>query len=135
VTGRLPWPANRRGFGWCKQLGAAFQSKDHPMTNPKTPRRMARAPYQPADPNDVGSKRADLQTADLTDKRVTKRGQVVAMLRADCGATLAAIVTVTGWQAHTVRAALTGLRKNGHTIERSSVDGETRYRLIEVAAE
>ena len=104
------------------------------MTNPKTQRRMARPPYEPVGANDAGSERADLQTAEPTEKRVTKQDQVIAMLRTDGGATLAAIVEVTCWQANTARAALTGLRKKRHCIERSSVDGETRYRIIEAAA-
>ena len=105
------------------------------MINPKTPRRMARPPYEPVGSNDVGSERADQQTADPSEKRVTKQSQVIAMLRADGGAALAAIVEATGWQAHTARAALTGLRKKGNAIERSSVDSETRYRIIEATAE
>lgn len=105
------------------------------MTNPKTPRRMARPPYEPADPDEAGSERPDLQTAEPAEKRVTKQSQVIAMLRAESGTTLAAIVGATGWQAHSVRAALTGLRKKNHAIERSSVDGETRYRIVEATAE
>ena len=42
---------------------------------------------------------------------------------------LAAIVAATGWQAHSARAALTGLRQQGHAIERSKLDGETRYAI------
>ena len=60
---------------------------------------------------------------------------VIDLLRLEGGATLAGIVAATGWQAHTARAALTGLRKKGHAIERFSADGVTRYRIIEAAAE
>lgn len=46
------------------------------------------------------------------------------------GATIAALEKATGWQPQSVRAALTGLRKKGHTIERSK-DGKgvTVYRV------
>ncbi len=38
---------------------------------------------------------------------------------------------VTGWQSHSIRAALTGLRRKGHAIERSkSTKGDTVYRII-----
>ena len=52
------------------------------------------------------------------------------MLRRQQGATIAELIEATGWQAHTVRAALTGLRKKGHDITRGSRDGMTTY-LIE----
>lgn len=107
------------------------------MTNSKSPRRMARPPYGApgSAEGNAESGAAQSQVADGTEKRVTKQSQVIAMLCADGGTTLAAIVAATGWQAHTARAALTGLRKKGHAVERSSVDGETRYRIIEAAAE
>ena len=39
-------------------------------------------------------------------------------------------MAATGWQAHTVRAALSGLRKAGMTLAREKVDGETVYRIV-----
>ncbi len=68
-------------------------------------------------------------------KRPTKQSQVLDLLRGEGGVALAAIVAATGWQAHTARAALPGLRKQGHAIERSKVDGETRYAITAAAAE
>ena len=50
------------------------------------------------------------------------------------GATIAELQTATGWQAHSARAFLSGLRKAGRTLvkeERKS--GETSYRLVAVA--
>jgi DNA-binding transcriptional regulator PaaX len=43
------------------------------------------------------------------------------------GATSAELTGATGWQAHTVRAALSGLRQKGHTIESSKRDRLTCY--------
>ncbi|MFN4324204.1 MAG: DUF3489 domain-containing protein [Aeromonas media] len=43
------------------------------------------------------------------------------------GATLAELVEATGWQQHTVRAALTGLRKKGHEVVRSKRGETTCY--------
>lgn len=51
------------------------------------------------------------------------------------GATIAEMQTATGWQPHSARAFLSGLRKAGRTLvkeERKS--GETSYRLAAVAA-
>jgi hypothetical protein len=45
------------------------------------------------------------------------------MLKAPKGADLAQISRKLGWQQHTTRAALTGLRKTGFMIERSPADG------------
>jgi hypothetical protein len=51
------------------------------------------------------------------------------------GATIAEMQAATGWQPHSARAFLSGLRKAGRTLvkeERKS--GETSYRLVAVAA-
>ena len=38
----------------------------------------------------------------------TKQAALIAMLRAESGATIAEIVAATGWQSHTVRGAMSG---------------------------
>jgi DNA-binding transcriptional regulator PaaX len=44
------------------------------------------------------------------------------------GASLIALAKVTGWQPHSVRAALTALRKKGHAIEQAkNARGVTVY--------
>ena len=62
-------------------------------------------------------------------KPVSKIGVVADLLRRDGGTTLAELVAATGWQPHTTRAALTGLRKKGHAIERGTRDGATAYTI------
>ena len=54
----------------------------------------------------------------LAEPRQTKLDMVRALLTAPEGATIAAICAATGWQAHSARAALSGLRNSGHTLER-----------------
>lgn len=61
--------------------------------------------------------------------RVTKTEQVITLLRREQGATLEELIAATGWLPHTTRAALTGLRKKGHTIEKSKRDEATCYRI------
>jgi hypothetical protein len=39
------------------------------------------------------------------------------MLKRDGGTTITAISSALGWQPHTTRAAITGLRKAGHKVE------------------
>jgi hypothetical protein len=64
----------------------------------------------------------------------SKSAAVIALLQRDEGATLADMITATGWLPHTTRAALTGLRKKGHTLERSKRGDQTCYRIVAVAA-
>jgi hypothetical protein len=61
--------------------------------------------------------------------RVTKASSVLALLGREEGATLADMIAATGWLPHTTRAALTGLRKKGHTLEKSKRGDQTCYRI------
>ena len=68
--------------------------------------------------------------------RITKRTRLAAMLAAPEGTSIAEIGAALAWQPHTVRAALSTLRKSGTTIERiaaASAGGAIRYRMTEVA--
>ena len=65
----------------------------------------------------------------------TKTATVIRLLKRKHGATLDQLTEATGWQAHTVRAALTGLKKKGHTIERTKENGVSRYRIVPAALE
>ena len=63
-------------------------------------------------------------------KAATKADRVKKILSRTRGATLSDIVTETGWQPHSARAFLSGLRKRGTVLvkeERKS--GETSYRI------
>ena len=62
-------------------------------------------------------------------KRTTKIDNVIALLKREQGATLDEMVKTTSWLPHTTRAALTGLKKKGHTIERDKRDDVTCYRI------
>lgn len=60
----------------------------------------------------------------------TKAARLLALLRREEGADLATLAAATDWLPHTVRAALTGLRRKGHRLSRSRrvSDGATIYR-------
>lgn len=75
-----------------------------------------------------------LAGAPMSDVRVTKAGQVLAMLLRTEGASLEDLVALTGWLPHTARAALTGLRKKGHRVTSVKSEGGTRIYHIEPAA-
>lgn len=61
----------------------------------------------------------------------SKKDQLIDLLQGKGGADVRALSDTLGWQPHTVRAALTGLRKAGVAVEKMPVrDGElTRYRI------
>jgi hypothetical protein len=62
-----------------------------------------------------------------------KIAAVLALLGRADGATSAELIDATGWLPHTTRAALTGLRKKGHCIQRSKRGELTCYRIVEAA--
>lgn len=47
-----------------------------------------------------------------------KKALVRRLVERKSGATMAALMEATGWQAHSVRAALSGLRKDGLAVDR-----------------
>ncbi len=63
----------------------------------------------------------------------TKIGKVQALLRRPAGATLDTLMNATGWQAHSVRAALSTLRRSGIKIERRVPDGSdaATYHIVD----
>ena len=82
----------------------------------KRPRKMAREPQaQAVSPAPV--------------KRETKIDIVFALLSRAEGATIDQIVAATGWLPHTTRAALTGLKKKGHTVASAKIEGMRLYRI------
>lgn len=64
--------------------------------------------------------------------RTTKKEQLVRLLGRKGGADIATISRKLGWQQHTTRAALTGLRKSGFEIGSEKPAGvrASRYRII-----
>ena len=54
-----------------------------------------------------------------TPPRDTKAAILRKLLSRKSGADIAALQSATGWQPHSVRAALSGFRKAGYTIDRS----------------
>ena len=61
----------------------------------------------------------------------TKQALIAGLLQREQGATLDELIAATGWLPHTTRAALTGLRRKGCTLEKSGrEDGRTAYRIV-----
>lgn len=71
---------------------------------------------------------ADRAPEARTPRAGTKQARLIEMLRAEGGATIDEIVAETGWQAHTVRGAMSGALKKrlGLTINSEKVEGRGR---------
>lgn len=73
------------------------------------------------------------QTTSETSVPTSKVEQALALLGREQGATLTEITELTGWLPHSARAALTGLRKKGHTIIKAKRNEMTCYNISEQA--
>lgn len=61
----------------------------------------------------------------------TKSAQMSKLLRRPRGATIPELCAVTGWQPHSVRALLSGLRKRGtRLIRETRKSGQGSYRIV-----
>lgn len=74
-------------------------------------------------------------TASHSHPKKTKAVQLLELVQRERGATPAEMMQHSGWQAHTVRAALTGLRKKGHAIIKGKRDDVTCYSVVAEASE
>jgi hypothetical protein len=62
--------------------------------------------------------------------KLTTSDTILKLLHRTTGATIAQLQKATGWKPHSVRAALTGLRKKGYDITReNNAKGVTVYRV------
>jgi len=67
----------------------------------------------------------DIQTIKINAPRKgTKQAKLVGMLSRKSGVALSKASEALGWQNHTTRATLTGLKKRGYIIERKDRDGK-----------
>jgi len=78
----------------------------------------------------------DAATTSETNSRAPRPGsklaKVVDLLESEPGATIAEIMTATGWQQHTVRGALAGsiTKKLGRSVSSEKIEGRGRvYRV------
>lgn len=91
-------------------------------------RAKAKAPSE-APPSDASPQNVALAVP-ISAKPASKQQQLADLLLRDEGATLDQMVTATGWQPHTTRAALTGLKKKGYALSSDKLDGVRTYRAV-----
>jgi predicted ArsR family transcriptional regulator len=75
---------------------------------------MAKKPTTTSDTTDVSCGTIKTEAPARTE---SKKDRLISMLKRDGGTTITAISSALGWQPHTTRAAITGLRKAGHKVE------------------
>jgi hypothetical protein len=68
-------------------------------------------------------------SADLPTRKPSKLDIIAERLRAPTGASLEELMAATGWQSHSVRAGMTGLRKQAHCIVHTTSNGVTRFAI------
>lgn len=65
----------------------------------------------------------------------SKQAAIIALLRRPEGADLATLMAATGWQSHSVRAVLSGLRKQEHHLHRDAGSNGSVYRIVAQASD
>ncbi|MFZ1963966.1 MAG: DUF3489 domain-containing protein [Roseiarcus sp.] len=86
------------------------------------------AAVEPADRPASSQNAAPVSTA-AAPRAGSKLAEVVGLLCREGGASIDELIVATDWLPHTTRAALTGLRKRGYSIERRREGVATRYWL------
>ena len=81
-----------------------------------------------------GARRPNTEVTPVGVRPGTKQALLIDLLRRKKGATIAEIVDAIGWQAHSVRGAISGTlkKKFGLTVTSESVENRGRvYRVVE----
>lgn len=102
------------------------------MSNSNTSKQKRHYARKPLAPNAAVT--AKQTTVAKKPKRETKIGKVIQLLQRKQGAMLNELIKATGWQPHTTRGAMSGLRKKGHTIKRTTCGDASCYRITAIAA-
>jgi hypothetical protein len=101
-----------------QRFGLAITDAGRNVIDPGSGDDAARSPVVTTEPGKPATWRAP-----------SKRHGVIELLKRQHGATLNELTEATGWLPHTMRAALTGLRKQGMIIEKTKRDDVTCYRV------
>ncbi len=101
------------------------------MTKPKSKPKAATRPNARKTAKPASRKRLAPASSKLASRPGTKHSRIVAMLRAPAGATIAAIMTATDWQQHSVRGFLAGVvrKKLGLNLISEQTEKGRLYRI------
>ena len=105
------------------------------MEKSKRKAALANVPAEPiAAPSTKNLRPKSVRQSKAEGKHTSKQARVIAMLQSPAGATIAAVMKVTGWQQHSVRGFLAGTvrRRLRLTLSSKMVDGDRIYRVAAV---
>jgi len=99
------------------------------MTKPKSTKVAARSAARKLSKDQVSRKSAPAPSRSV--RPDTKQARIIAMLRAPAGTTIAAIMTATKWQQHSVRGFFAGVirKKLGLNLASEQTDKGRVYRI------
>jgi len=101
------------------------------MAKPKSKPRAAARPISRATRKSRSRTRLAPSSSKMTKRPDTKHARIIALLRAPAGTTIAAIMTATEWQQHSVRGFLAGVvrKKLGLNLVSEQTDKGRVYRI------
>ena len=77
----------------------------------------------------ASSKASSKHSKPASDAALSKREIAKALLQRPEGASIEELMEATSWQAHSARAILSGIRKDGAGLVRQKIEGHSRYFL------
>jgi hypothetical protein len=83
--------------------------------------------------NEGAATQTTKNAAGLSKAKKTKKDRLCTLLRRKSGASIATLQRELGWQQHTVRAAISGVRKTGETVECLPGKAGPTYRIVNAA--
>src|ERR1700686_1566766 len=112
-------------------MDSVAQTSEDPMTKPKSKSKAATRSTARKTAKPASRKRPAPASSKPAAGPDTKNASIIAMLRRPAGATIAAIMTVTGWQQHSVRGFLAGVvrKKLGLNLISEQTDKGRVYRI------
>lgn len=103
------------------------------MSKPKSQRKAPKAQKVEVAPKAKALPKVTGTTPLKTGQSESKQDRLVSMLRSPTGATIATMMSVTGWQQHSVRGFLAGVvrKRLKLKLESEASDGNRTYRVID----
>jgi hypothetical protein len=103
------------------------------VTKPKSKPKAATRSTARKTPKPASRKRLTPASSNLASRPDTKHSRIVALLQTPAGATIAAIMTATGWQQHSVRGFLAGVvrKKLGLNLVSEQTEKGRVYRITD----
>src|ERR1700704_5959367 len=119
----------RAGLRWCG--GWRRITSEDPMTKSRSKSKASTRTAARTTSKSKAPSRSEQSSPKTSTRPGTKHGRILAMLRTPAGATIAAIMTATEWQQHSVRGFLAGVvrKKLGLNLVSESTDKGRVYRI------